>query len=96
MKRTTFYLLLNLRTANGYESFGKFIIGNNRTMAYSLFAQLKGNKEVDEKAVLTMELMETINELPLNLQIISCTLEQLQLNCGTITKEIYKEMNLEP
>jgi hypothetical protein len=50
MKQATFYIVLNLRTSNGYECFGKFIIGNNKETATAIFNQLKGRKNVDEKA----------------------------------------------
>jgi len=95
MKQTTFYILLSLKTIDGFESFGKFVIGNNRSFAYSLFKKLKGSSEANEKSVLTIELMETVNELPLNLKIISCTLEELTENCKLITKEMFKATNLE-
>ena len=84
-----------MKTTTGYISFGKFFIGNNKSLAYSLFNQLEGNTEVDEKDVLTMELMETLNQLPLNLNIISCSLDQLAHNCSYITKETFKAIKLE-
>lgn len=95
MKTTTFYILISIKTANGFESIGKFFIGNNRMVAHSLFRQLKGNSNVDERTILTMELMETVEGLPLNLQIISCSLEELATNCRIITKETFKTINLE-
>lgn len=95
MKKTIFYILLNIKTCNGFESFGKFYIGNNRVFAYSLFKKLKGHHEADEKSMLTVELMETVNNLPFNLKIISCTLEEITENCKLITKEMFKAANLE-
>ncbi len=95
MKETAFYILLNIKTCNGLESFGKFYIGNNRAFAYSLFKKLKGNSEADENSLLTIELMETVNKLPINLKILSCTLEELTQNCKLITKEMFKAANLE-
>ena len=38
--------------------------------------------------------METNRGLPLNVQVISCTLEELAENCKTTTKEIFKLLNL--
>jgi hypothetical protein len=29
MKETTFYILISMRTINGFESIGKFYVGNN-------------------------------------------------------------------
>jgi len=45
--------------------------------------------------MLTMELMEMLNDLPYNLKIISCTLEDIGENCKLISKEIFKAINLE-
>lgn len=95
MKPTAYYILINIKTANGFESIGKFFIGNNSELADSLFRQLKGNNDVDENTMLTMELMETVLELPQNIQIISCSLEELAYNCRIITKETFRSINLE-
>jgi len=95
MEQAVFYIILNLRTCTGYESFGKFFIGNNKRFATDIFAQLKGRREnVDEKSILQFDLMETINGLPVNIQMISCSLEELAENCKIITKETFKLFNL--
>jgi hypothetical protein len=95
MKRAAFYIVLNLKTGNGFESFGKFSIGNDRESAWSIFSKLKGKKHVDEKNVLHLDLIETSNGLPVNMQMISCSLEELAENCKIITKEAFKLFNLE-
>jgi hypothetical protein len=56
---------------------------------------MKGNKKVDDKTILQMEFVETRNDLPVNIQVISCSLDKLAENCKTITKEIFKFSNLE-
>jgi hypothetical protein len=95
MKETIFYVVLNLKTTNGFESFGKFFVGNNRKFAADLFRKLKGSKDVDENSVLHLDLMETKNGLPLNIHMISCSLDELAENCKIITKETFKLFNLE-
>jgi hypothetical protein len=95
MKATTFYILIYINTANGYQSIGKFFIGDNREIAEALFNQLQGDTAVDDKTMLTIELMETMNDLPINLHIKSCTLKELADNCCLITKELFKSINLE-
>jgi hypothetical protein len=94
MKQTTFYIVLNLRTCNGYESFGKFFIGNDKKFAAQIFARLKGKKNVSENSVLQLDLMETTNGLPVNIQMITCSLDELAENCKLITKETFKLFNL--
>ena len=56
--------------------------------------QLKGNPQVDSKTMLTMELVETVYELPVNLHIRACTQEELAYNCKVIVKETFKIYNL--
>lgn len=89
-----FCIKLNLKTSNGYETFGKFSIGSEREHAYSIFRKLKGSDKVSEGNVLSLELCELRNELPVNIQLITCTLEELAENCRTITREIFKLHNL--
>jgi hypothetical protein len=94
MNANAFYVILSIRTANGFENFGRFNLGNNRKAAVQVFSQLKGNPDVNDKMVLTIELMETVNELPLNLNILGCTLDELAYNCKIIAKETFKLHNL--
>ena len=94
MKENTFYVVLSIRTGDGFENFGKFNLGNNREAASEVFRQLKGSSAVDEKTMLTIHFMETINDLPVNFQIMACTLEDLACNCTLITKETFKMYNL--
>ena len=95
MKKTTFSILVNIKTADGFESIGRFYVGNTRKLAYSIFKELKGHDPLDQHSMLTIELWETVNNLPLNLQLKGCTLQQLAENCAFITKEVFKARNLE-
>lgn len=93
-EQTTFYIVLNIRTGYGYECFGKFFIGNNRKSAAAIFDQLKGKKSVNENSLLQLDLMESVNGLPTNMQMISCSLEDLAENCKIITKERFRLLNM--
>ena len=93
MEETTFSIILNTKTAGGVEIIGKFFIGNNPRTADKIFRSLKGNDEMSDKTVLSLELMETVNGLPVNIKMISCTLEELSENCRIITKEVFKLIN---
>ena len=92
--RTKFYIICHIKTPTGPEAYGRFEIGNDRELAAQLFEKLKGDKEVNEQNMLCIELMETSNELPININILSCTLDQLTENCRIITKEIFTHHNL--
>lgn len=92
---TQFYITLTLKTLKGFESFAKFFIGNDRQRAIDIFRQLKGVHNVSEENVLYIDFLETKEGLPVNLDVITCTLNQLAENCRIITKEIFKSENLE-
>ncbi len=92
---TVFYINLNLRTANGYQQFARYYIGNNPEAANILFRQLKGNEDVSEDMVLQLDFIETVNDLPVNLQVLGCTLSELSENCAIITREVFKAMNMD-
>ncbi len=91
---TTFYIQLNMKTIAGYEAFGKFTLGKDRQLATNVFNQLKGTRQVDESAVLYVDLIEEKDGLPINLEIMSCKLAEIAENTKIITKELFKSINL--
>ena len=88
---TQFFITITLKTHKGLESFAKFFIGNNRHRAYEIFNQLKGSRNVNEKNILYFDFLETEKGLPVNLDFITCTLNQLAENCRIITKMLFIE-----
>ena len=90
-----FYVIVNLKAGKNYESYAKFFIGNKKRAAENIFQKLKGSKDVSEKNMLQLELTEISKGLPLNINLLSCTLEELAENCKIITKELFKQLNLE-
>jgi len=94
MKETIFYILINIKTAGGFESVGKFYVGDDRKIAASIFNRLQGTPDVDEKTILTIDLVETVDDLPVNMKMITCTLKELGENCKIIVREGFKLLNL--
>ncbi|HEV8504457.1 MAG TPA: hypothetical protein VGQ53_03625 [Chitinophagaceae bacterium] len=92
---TTFSIEFSMKTREGLESFATFSVGNKREKAYAIFNQLKGEPDVTEKDILFIDLIETAAGLPVNLKMISCTLNQLTKNCRIITRELFKLKNIE-
>jgi hypothetical protein len=92
---TQFYILLSLKSPKGFENYGQFFLGNNEDAAQHLFDQLKGDKSPSEKAVLHIDLMETVNELPVRISTLCCTLDELGCNTKLIAREIFRLKNLE-
>jgi len=91
---TSFYILVYIKTPKGFEQFARFYIGDKKELACQLFDKLKGSETLIDDAVLQIDLMETKNNLPVNIKVIGCTLEELAGNCKTITKEAFKIFTL--
>lgn len=91
--KTQFYILLSLKTPAGFVNYGQYFLGDDREAAYGLFDSLKGRQ--DDSALLHIDLMETVNELPVKIRTICCTLEELGLNSRLIAREIFRLKNLE-
>jgi hypothetical protein len=91
---TQFYILLSLKTPEGFETYGQYFFGNSREAAYTLFDSLKGDADLQNPSVLHIDLMETVNELPVKVKTIGCTLEELACNSKLIAREIFRLKNL--
>ena len=92
---TAFYILLYIKTPRGFESFARFYIGNKEELARNLFEKLTGNGEDLDNCILQMDLMQTRNNLPVNIKVLGCTLEEMAGNCTIIAKEAFKIFTLE-
>ncbi|MBS1528751.1 MAG: hypothetical protein JSU01_00465 [Bacteroidetes bacterium] len=92
--KTQFYILLSLRTPGGFENYGHFDFGHDREAADKLFTQLEGSKELTDRCILHIDLMETVNLLPVKIKTICCTLDQFARNSKLIAREIFKQKNL--
>lgn len=93
--KTQFYILLSLKTAQGFEDYGQYFLGNDRVAADLLFSQLEGDKNLKGTCLLHIELMETVEELPVLVKTVCCTLDQIGNNCKIIAREIFRLKNLE-
>jgi hypothetical protein len=87
-------IALHARTAAGFDTFGEFFIGSDRQAAKELFNTLKGSPDDIEDGLLLMELREMNRNLPVDIQMIHCTLDQVAENCRLITKNQFKTFNL--
>jgi hypothetical protein len=92
---TQFYILLSLKTQQGFCNYGQYFLGNDRQSAYELFGQLKGSEKIKDNCVLHIDLMETVDEIPVKIKTICCNLEELSCNCKFIAREIFRLKNLE-
>ena len=93
--KTHFYIILSLKTSQGYVDYGQYFFGDDRQAAYELFRQLKGNENIRAACPLHVDLMETVDELPVKIKSICCTLDELGANCKLIARETFRLKNLE-
>ena len=91
---TKFYINFNIKTVAGYQLFARYFLGNDANVANEIFNQLKGNKDVSEEQILHLDFVETVDELPVNINLIGCNLTELAENSKIITREIFKGLNL--
>ncbi|WP_143167255.1 hypothetical protein [Mucilaginibacter sp. OK098] len=92
---TIYYIDLHIKTPDGFETYGTFYLGSNREKAKAIFSQLKGTDEVSEKSILHMDFTEMTNGIPLPIQILHCTIDDIAVNSRIITKDIFKNLALE-
>ena len=93
--KTQFYILLSLKTPQGFADYGQYFFGNDRAAADELFSRLKGDALLRDNALLHIDLMETVEGLPVRIKSICCTLDELGTNCKLIAREIFRLKNLE-
>lgn len=91
---TIFFIQITMTTTEGPVSFARFDIGNRRDVALELFNKLQGSGNTGNANFLSMELMETVDLLPVNMQLINCTLDEVAYNCRLISKELFQVVNL--
>jgi len=87
MVETRFDIQLHIKTGSDFQCYGKFFLGKNKKFANDIFQKLKGNRSVNDKTILHIDLVEARNELPVNIQVISCSLEELAENCRSSQKK---------
>ena len=91
---TAIYIDISIQTPEGPKRLGRFELGADREAARVLFKRLKGSPEVDQGDMLYMEFVEEVNGLPVNLDILTCDLQELGFNSMLITKEMFRLSNL--
>ena len=94
MDHSLFYIDISIQTTEGPKRFGRFELGSDRTAAYELFKKMKGSPAADPRDMLYIEFMETINGLPVNLNLLTCDLQELGTNTMMITQEVFRLCNL--
>jgi len=93
--RRQFYILLSQKNLSGYTTYGQFWLGYDRTVATEIFSQLKESKKDPGQLMLHLDFMECVDEIPVKIKTICCTLEDHAFNCNMIAKELFRTLTLE-
>jgi len=93
--KTQFYILLSIKTPQGFVDYGQYFLGDDRRAANGLFGQLKGSPYIKDSCLLHIDLMEMVGELPVKIKTICCTLDELAYNARLIAKAVFRLKNLE-
>ena len=93
--KSSYYVTLNLKTLDGFETFGRVEVGNEIKEAKEIFNLLKGDDDLPEIQGLSMDLIEEFKGVPLTLKMLNCTLDELADNSKIICKEIFKRSNFQ-
>jgi len=75
--------------------YGKFSLGWEKASSVEIFAMLKGKRDSDHVCSIQMELSQEIAGLPVPINIINCSLEELKENVAVISREIFRIAQLE-
>jgi len=92
---TSFEISLNMKTAKGLITYASFYLGSDQRFAKRLFDLMQGEKEIKENSVISMDLTRRQEGIPYPISILHCNWEHLAHNTKIITKEVFKELNLE-
>ena len=91
-----YFIELGFKTPHGPEIFARFFTGNNCKRASAIFNRLQGNRNIVDDHVTFLSFVEISNGLPVDLDMIGCTLSELGENCKIITTELFKIYSLLP
>lgn len=92
---TFFEISLNMKTIKGLETYASFYLGNDEPFAKRVFELMQGDREIKENSVISMDLTKRQNGVPYPVSILHCNWGNLAYNTKIITKEVFKELNLE-
>ena len=87
-------IVVHLKTLRGFETFGEFFLGTNKQEANRFFRTLKGTAVQEQEGILMMELRTIYRGLPIDVEMRSCSLEELGENCKSIAKYVFTQNRL--
>jgi hypothetical protein len=87
-----YHIAILIKTLTGFETCGEFFVGRSSVEANHLFSNLRGRVIEIQEGILILELRTISRGLPIDVQMLSCTLDELGENCKTITKYLFTQL----
>jgi len=78
--KTGFELLISFRTPSGFKVCDQYFLGNNPQFAECVFDTLNGYDDIDDKAILHLDLVETSAGITSKIKSLGCKLSELYVN----------------
>jgi hypothetical protein len=91
---TSFQISLHLKTPSGFETYGTFELGPDSEQAIAIFKALKGTPDIAQNSILYMDFSEIRDGIPLPIEIVYCTLDEISYNARIITREVFRNLSL--
>lgn len=88
-----YYITVWVKAQDDYDQIARVCLGNDRAFAVSLFQGLRCSKQIRNSELLQLDLVESISEVPVTIDIIACTLEQYAYNSRLLAMELLKRHN---
>lgn len=92
---TRYEISLQMKTLKGIAEYGCFNVGKNEHFAAELYQSLVGSEQISPDSVITIDLIKWHKGIPYPVGLKHCSYEQLAINVKLITKELFKQINLE-
>jgi hypothetical protein len=89
-----FQISLHVKVPSGFATYGTFDLGTDREQALAIFKELKGTAEIAQNSILYMDFSEIRNGIPLPIEIMHCTLDEIAYNSRLITREVFRNLGL--
>lgn len=84
-----------MKIAKGMETYSCFFLGHDPQFTERIFDLLQGDTDISERSVISMDLNKRESGIAYPVAIKHYNWEHLANNTKMITKEMFKELNLE-
>ena len=85
-----FTIQFSIKTPDGFIAYAEYTAGKEPGVADELFSRFEGSKNPTDDRVLFIDLLETVDDLPVKVRTLGCTLDEMVSNFKLITVETFR------